>query len=311
MLSDHLVAPNTSRAYESDLRYFWKWAELSGRAEEYPVPPELMRDFVAQHLEGLPEDVEERLLAAGVKRLRGPHKVATVERRVNALRSYHRRNDLPDPINREVLSLLRAGRRERAANGGQTKKRALTKPLLERLLKTCESDLLGLRDAAVLLVAWASGGRRRSEVAAIRVDHLRLENDDYTLTVPMSKTDQMGKGAVVPIAGRAAEALNRWLTAAGIEEGPVFRTVSGDKVGGEISPQTVWYIVKRRAALAGLDPDEFGAHSVRSGFLTQCGRDGIALSEGMRMSLHRDFGVALSYHEAGAALQNPAARLAD
>lgn len=311
VLTDHLVAPNTARAYRSDLGYFWAWAELAARARRaYPVRPELVSAFVRQHLEGLPDDVDEQLLAAGVKRKAGPLKVATVERRVAALRSHHRRQGLPEPIDREVLDLLRAGRRERAANGGQAKKRALTRPLLERLLGTCDSSLEGLRDAALLLVGWASGGRRRSELAAIEVSHLHLEGDDYTLLVARSKTDQEGTGATVPVAGRAASALGRWLAASGIDDGPVFRVVAGDEVGGAIAPDIVARVVKRRAELAGLEPTDFGAHSLRSGFLTQCGRDGVPLAEAMKMSLHRDVTVAMGYHEAGAALKNPAARLA-
>lgn len=312
MLRDHLQARNTRAAYRSDTRYFWAWARLSAHTEErYPVAPALVARFVRDHLEGLEPEIEEGLRAAGLKRKAGPLAVATIERRVAALRSYHRRERLDPPVDRDVLDLLRAGRRARAAAGGQRKKRALTRPLLERLLGTCGDELLDIRDAAVLLVGWGSGGRRRSELAAMQFEHVEADGEDYTVLVARSKTDQEGHGARVPVAGRVAEALRRWLEASEITEGPLFRHVLGAAVSDAgIRPVDVSLIVKRRAEQAGLPPADFGAHSLRSGFLTQAGRDGVQIGEAMKMSLHRDVGVALGYHEAGATVLNPAARLA-
>lgn len=42
------------------------------------------------------------------------------------------------------------------------RKEALTRDVLEMLLASCDDSLRGLRDQALLLFAWASGGRRRS-----------------------------------------------------------------------------------------------------------------------------------------------------
>jgi hypothetical protein len=43
---------------------------------------------------------------------------------------------------------------------------------LEAMLATCEVSLEGLRDRALLLFAWASGGPKRSKVASARVEQL-------------------------------------------------------------------------------------------------------------------------------------------
>src|SRR5258708_6806480 len=51
------------------------------------------------------------------------------------------------------------------------KKDALTRDLLEQLLQTCDDSLRGRRDRALLLFAWSSGGRRRSEVAGADMRH--------------------------------------------------------------------------------------------------------------------------------------------
>jgi integrase len=71
-------------------------------------------------------------------------------------------------------------RRAYAARGAlPARKPALTKAPLEALLATCTDGLIGLRDRALLLFAFSSGGRRRSEVSAAVVDQL-VKVDDQT-----------------------------------------------------------------------------------------------------------------------------------
>jgi hypothetical protein len=54
----------------------------------------------------------------------------------------------------------------------------VTRDVFETLLATCSSGrLTDMRDAALLLVAFASDGRRRSEVASLRVEQLVEEKD--------------------------------------------------------------------------------------------------------------------------------------
>jgi hypothetical protein len=67
-------------------------------------------------------------------------------------------------------------------------------------------------------------------------------------------------------------------------------------------------IVKRRAALAGLEGD-FGAHSLRSGFVTEAGKQGVPLPAVMAMTEHRSVASVIGYFQTGAAEDNPAARL--
>lgn len=74
-------------------------------------------------------------------------------------------------------------------------------------------------------------------------------------------------------------------------------------------------IVQRRAALAGLKGD-FGAHSLRSGFVTEGRRQGVALNPPplppmMAMTEHRAVGSVIGYFRAGNAADNPAAHLLD
>lgn len=107
---------------------------------------------------------------------------------------------------------------------------------------------------------------------------------------------------------RAAAALEAWLCAAGISEGAIFRRLWKDRVGPPLSPAAVGELVQRRARLAGLEGD-FGGHSLRSGFVTEASRQGVALPAIMAMTEHRAVSSVMGYFQAGGVTDNPAARL--
>ncbi len=78
-------------------------------------------------------------------------------------------------------------------------------------------------------------------------------------------------------------ALRTWLTASAITAGPLFRAIDqwGNVGRKALTPQAVNLIVKKRAALAGLDPHRVSAHGLRSGYLTEAARQGVPLTEAM------------------------------
>jgi integrase len=202
----------------------------------------------------------------------------------------------------------------------------VTADVLEALLATCKSDRLAdARDAALLLVAFASGGRRRSEVAGLRVEQLIEEapvvsdpSDPESSALPClsirlgrTKTTGADADARVFLVGRPVEALREWLSRADIGKGPVFRAI--DQWGGlddkAMTPQSVNWILKHRIALAGLDPKEFSAHGLRAGYLTEAARRGVSLPEAMQQSQHRSVQQAASYYNEAERRQGRAARL--
>jgi integrase len=179
------------------------------------------------------------------------------------------------------------------------KKDALTREPLLAMVETCENTLLGKRDRALLLFAWASGGRRRSEVALADMKFLSVQADgSYVYELVHSKTNQSGASHASnhkPVTGSAAMALKNWLQSARIVQGPVFRRVlRGGHVGGPLSPAAVRDIVKKRAELAGLDGG-FSAHSLRSGFVTEATARGVPLAEMMAMTGHQSVQSLVGY----------------
>jgi site-specific recombinase XerD len=106
------------------------------------------------------------------------------------------------------------------------------------------------------------------------------------------------------------EALEAWLSAARLTEGALFRRLHrGGHVGARgITADEVARIVKRRAALAGLDGD-WAAHSLRSGFVTEAGKQGVPLGEVMAMTEHVSVATVMGYFQAGTLLKSSAITL--
>lgn len=314
---DDGTPPNTRRAYESDMTYFWSWCSAIGWTDEpiLPVPPEVVARFVVDHLEGLDDDVERDLIERGVKAGRGVHSMNTIDRRVSTLSSYHKTKGLQSPVNDPIVSqVLSKARRATARRGKRVnKKKAVVRKILDQLLEHCATDsLIDRRDRALLLFGWASGGRRRSEIAEATFDRLEENEGQFVYHMGVTKTDQEGDGNTVPVTGRAAVALAEWLEASGIKDGALFRSVDrhGNVSDTRLSDRSVALIVKKHAQRAGLNPAIFAGHSLRSGFLTESGIQGKNLLDAMKLSGHKTMQVAAGYHQAGAALLNEAAHLA-
>lgn len=96
---------------------------------------------------------------------------------------------------------------------------------LSALLQACPGTLPGLRDAALLSLAYDTG-LRVSELVRVACDDLARESDgSAVLTVPRSKTDQEGQGAYAWLSPDTMRRVSAWRTGGGISEGPLFRRI--------------------------------------------------------------------------------------
>lgn len=96
---------------------------------------------------------------------------------------------------------------------------------LSALLQACPETLPGLRDAALLSLAYDTG-LRVAELVRVACDHIAVEPDgSAVLTVPNSKTDQEGKGAYAWLSPDTMRRLAAWREASGISEGALFRRI--------------------------------------------------------------------------------------
>ena len=170
---------------------------------------------------------------------------------------------------------------------------------------------MGKRNRAILLTAFSSGGRRRSELAKLKVENLIQEDpvdhegkrlNCLTLTMGHTKTSRGDERQTVKLVGRSADALLEWMRVAHITDGPIFRGVDrwGRVSKRAITGSGINCIIKQLVKAADLDPADFSAHGLRSGFLTQAGRDGHSLLDAMQQSQHRSTQQAARYYQPGA-----------
>lgn len=339
-LAQEGIGENSLRALASDLAYLESWAQAAtGAALPWPASESLALKFVAHHLwdsakretdpqHGVPTDVASALRESAMLRSTGPHAPSTVKRRLASWGTLHRwkgqEGPFASPSLRAALRLaVRASTRPRRRKS----KRAVTRDVLDRLLATCRSARLAdTRDLAILLLAFASGGRRRSEVARLRVEQFSDEppvflnpQDLKSETLPCvaiqlgrTKTGQADEAGRVLLVGPPVEALREWLERADISQGPIFRAIDRWEAIEEraLTPQSINLIVKRRCAMAGLDARDFSAHGLRSGYLTEAAQRGVSLPEAMQQSQHRSVQQAASYYNDAERRHGRAVRLA-
>ena len=316
---------NTLRAYERDLLYITAWRQaVFHDGPQWPEREDVALRFVLDHARDLTtagsddsaRRAAETLVAAGLRRGLACPAPATLDRRIASWRAFHRMRNLASPFDAPILRQARAKARAAAARPPAPKSnRPILRDVLQGMIATCGPGLRGMRDRALLMLAWASGGRRRSEVASMRRSDIDLAAFDARglvwLRLDGTKTTPRDGTPNLVLKGRAAVAVVAWIDAAGIDDGPLFRPISrtGRPLSRPLSAHGINRIVKRRLELAGLPRDHASAHGLRSGFLSQAARDGTPIQAAMRLSLHRSVAQAHRYYADAELDTNPATDL--
>lgn len=224
------MSDNTWRALKADLGVFSRWAAASGLAT-LPAEPRTVARFLRQQAE------------AGKK-------AATLGRYASSIARAHALANQPDPTRTELVRLeLKAQRRalgvrQRQARGLRFRGEvadplAAAGPMgvcVEAMLAAVSLNLQGLRDRALLSLAFDTG-LRRSEIVAVRWPHIEKGTAGAgRLFVPRSKSDQEGAGAYAFLSARTMAALAAWRDSGGGSEGQVFRRLhrARDKTGADV-----------------------------------------------------------------------------
>jgi integrase len=131
------------------------------------------------------------------------------------------------------------------------------------------STLKGKRDY-VILALLAGCALRRNELAELDVETIQQREGRWVLA------DLEGKGRrirTVAIPIWVKHGINAWMTAAGIEDGRLLRSISkGGKLGDTLSDWAIWSIVEQSSKQIGIE--HFGAHDLRRTCAKLCRKNG-------------------------------------
>ena len=266
-------AKATGRAYRADWAHFEDWCRAHG-LDALPAAPEAVGAYLAAHAATLAP--------------------ATLTRRVSAITVAHRvagrHLDVRHPAVRDVLAGIR---RERGT--AQRRAAAATTDIVRRMVAACDSGTaIGLRDRALVLVGFGAA-LRRSEIVGLDRRDLTFIGEGVRITLRRSKGDQEGAGEVVGIVRVPGSptcpvaALEAWLVAAGIDEGPVFRAVDRHgRIGAAVpNDRAVARVVQKLAAVLGLDASLYSGHSLRAGLATSAAMNGVEERRIAKQTRHR------------------------
>lgn len=277
-------APNTLRAYGSDMHRFNAWC-AARNLTALPAAPATVALYLAE----------------GAAQLRP----STLGRLLVSIRHAHLAAGEADPTKTDpVPAVMRGVRRSKGTH--QSGKAPILVPDLRRLVAVLNDTLAGARDRAIMLVGFA-GALRRSEIAGLDVVDLREVPEGLVLDIRRSKTDQEGQGRQIGIPfGMSPEtcpvrAVHRWIRLSGVASGPLFRGVDrhGRLQEQRLSGSAIALVVKRLARRAGLDPDRLAGHSLRAGLCTSAAAAGVGEREIMRQTGHRSLTVLRGYIREG------------
>ena len=305
---------NTLRAYERDLIYIEAW---KGSALDWPESEAVALRFILDHSRDLEAQdaaraVAEGLMAKGLRKSLNCPAPSTLDRRIASWRAFHRMRNLPSPFESPLLRQARAKARRAAAKPPAPKSaNPITLEVLEALLKACPPSKRGTRDRAILLLGWASGGRRRSEITGLHVEDITVEDDIVWIRLLETKTTAKGKTPRLLLKGRAAQALKDWLAVSPAKTGPLFRPISksGTILNRPLHPDAIRQILKRLLVNAGFKGGFASPHGLRAGFLTEAALQGTPIQAAMRLSLHRSVAQAQKYYDDIELQDNPATDL--
>ncbi len=257
-------ANNTLRAYKSDFKDFSLFCSKNG-------------------FKDLPSD--PKILALYITQLSKTSKFSTLKRRLASISIIHKMKGFYIDTKHPLIIENLMGIKRKIGSNQKSKKPILISTLKDiiNIIDQSKSNFLRkLRDKAIILIGF-SGGFRRSELVNIWLEDTEFVSEGVKIFIKKSKTDQSGEGMTKAIPYFINEnycpvkALKNWINQGNIKEGKIF----------DISDKSVALIIKKYIGLAGLNPNIYSGHSLRSGFATSTAESGAEERNIMAMTGHK------------------------
>jgi integrase len=270
--AQHRTSRATNQAHDYDWKVFADWCK-SAKVKPLPAATDTILMFLADQAK--------------------TKKMATLLRYKSSISVIHKEADHPSPFAVPAVEHMLEGMR-RQKGMAQEGRDALDYDAVASA--ELGDDVATIRNRALVLFGFMTA-LRGTEICALDMDDLEFVDEGVIVTVRKSKTDQHRTGRVVSVPRSKTKktcpvrALEKWLDTLVAKhapvgplrlhrgypvDGPVFRTLSraGAVLPKRVSRGTVWEVVKDLAKRAGLEGD-YGAHSLRAGYVTRAHENGV------------------------------------
>ena len=276
------TAESTRRGYRSDWDDFTSWC---AKHQHSPLPA--TPDTVAAYLAAV----------AGYGA-----KPGTIARRRSSIRFAHLAAHQTDPTADQLVVKVLAGIRRTHGTRPDQARPILLDQLGTMIDRIDHTDPIGVRDITALTMGWW-GAFRRSELCDLTVEQVTDTGNALAVFIAHSKTDQESAGTnkVLPAwPDRTVCAVTAYRAWQELHpgHGPMLRGFTKHRTlrAGRLGDTQVNEIVKRWVAAIGENPDEFSAHSLRAGFVTEALGRGASDRSVMTVTGHRDPRTLGVYH---------------
>ncbi len=225
----------------------------------------------------------------------------TLDMACTVIRHVHRTLEVVDPIASEAVRQVRRGLRRTYGAAPRRLARPLSVEDIRQIVGGIDRTTPhGIRDAAIILLGYASA-MRRAELVALDLADIEHKPAGLLHHIRHSKMDQEGHGQQVAVAhGRHAltdpvAAINAWRTLRGDAPGALFTRIWGNSISSErLSGHVPDRMLRARAEAAGLDGTRVTAHSLRAGHATAAALAGVPLHRIAAQTRHKDISVLVN-----------------
>jgi integrase len=286
--TEYEISENTRRVYKSSFSIFTQYCSEHGLSS-LPADPRTVISFVGHQKELIQ-------VRTGVQLSR-----QTLTSRLAAIRYFHIQAGFHSPTEHPlVIRVMRGLSRNQYRAVSDYDQQPIMYDELELLLNVIDQhpqEITRARDKAIIQLGF-QGGFRRSELANIQVNHLSFLRNKLKVRLPYSKSNQQGqrewKDLPQSETFAAFDAVKHWLSISKITEGHLFRSLSRDgcqvrtytvaklntststdipieesRNSGFLRGDDIYQMIKKYCRKAGLSQEFYGAHSLRSGCVTQ------------------------------------------
>ena len=272
-------APATIRAYKSNFENFIKYCEESNQ-EALPASSEVVVTFIKSISDG-------RL------------KSASIRMAVASIATIHKLNRFNDPVNDPDVK-LEMRRMHRHLGRATSQAYGINKDLLDKMIAATSNDIRGIRDKALLSLAYDTLCRR-SEIVSLDIEDIINTNGQIKIRLRSSKTDQDKLGKILEINSETKMYLLNWLKHSKINTGKLFRGIKNNKqYTNSLNKAQVNKIYKKLAGKANVDKEtlkKISGHSTRVGAAQNLLQSGANLGMILKKGRWTKIDTAMKYLE--------------